>query len=179
MRLLGAVLAGGQSRRFGSDKALAAWKNRPLIDHVIGTLRPHVDTILICGREWNEEISALDIPEPGRGPLGGLNAAMAYATCHGLDRVLSVPCDVPTLPDSLLRRLTACDEPTYLQEHPVIGIWPSALAATLDRHLAGNIRGSMREWTGLIAAGSTRLLEGEQLPNINRTTDLIALGPHG
>ncbi|MBE7608271.1 NTP transferase domain-containing protein, partial [Salmonella enterica subsp. enterica serovar 4:-:1,2] len=33
MRALGAILAGGQSRRFGTDKALAEWNGAPLLAH--------------------------------------------------------------------------------------------------------------------------------------------------
>ena len=38
MSRLGAVIAGGRSSRFGSDKAMALWQGRPLIDHAIDRL---------------------------------------------------------------------------------------------------------------------------------------------
>ena len=38
MRVLGAILAGGQSRRFGSDKASASLDGKSLLDHVADAL---------------------------------------------------------------------------------------------------------------------------------------------
>ncbi len=54
MRLLGAVLAGGQSRRFGSDKALALLDGRPLIAHVIAALAAQTEAVIVCGKEWGD-----------------------------------------------------------------------------------------------------------------------------
>ena len=39
MRILGAILAGGQARRFGSNKALARLHGEPLIAHAARALR--------------------------------------------------------------------------------------------------------------------------------------------
>lgn len=48
MRMLGAILAGGRSTRFGSDKAMAMLPDgRTLMDHAIATLRPHVAQIVV------------------------------------------------------------------------------------------------------------------------------------
>lgn len=179
MSVLGAVLAGGQSRRFGSDKAVATWRGRPLIDHVIASLRSQVDTLLICGREWHREMWTPDHPRPDLGPLGGINAALAHAARHDMDYVLTVPCDVPTLPPALLRQLISCEGPTCLSELPVIGIWPATFAERLDRHLTCSNKRSMREWTALIGAREISLADGVTLPNINRMTDLEALVAHG
>lgn len=52
MRLLGAILAGGRSRRFGTDKAVAQWNGAPLLAHCVAALSPQVDHVVLCGREW-------------------------------------------------------------------------------------------------------------------------------
>ena len=68
-RLLGAIVAGGRSRRFGSDKARATVEGRTLFDHVVGALSPQVADIVLCGRDWPGFDSLDDRPEPGLGPL--------------------------------------------------------------------------------------------------------------
>ena len=45
MKLLGAILAGGRSSRFGSDKAFALLNGKPLIDHVIAALAAQTDAV--------------------------------------------------------------------------------------------------------------------------------------
>src|SRR3546814_3044307 len=71
VKLLGALIAGGQSRRFSSDKALTVIEGKPLLNHVIDALQPQVDTLVMCGRKWPELACLADRTEPDHGPLGG------------------------------------------------------------------------------------------------------------
>ena len=50
MTVLGAVLAGGESRRFGSDKLAARLGDRTLLDHAIAWLTARTDAVVVCGR---------------------------------------------------------------------------------------------------------------------------------
>ena len=79
MRILAALLAGGQSRRFGSDKALYSIDGITLIEHSIAALQAQSDALVICGRTWHELTYIKDIPDQNCGPLAGLNAALQYA----------------------------------------------------------------------------------------------------
>ena len=115
-RLLGVVLAGGQSRRFGSDKAMAIWQGKPLIEHVIDTLRPMVDDLVLVGRGHRGLMSIADRPAPGMGPLGGLDAALHHAADHDFRRVLSVGCDTPLIPAELLHRLREAKGAAYVAD---------------------------------------------------------------
>ena len=54
MRILGAIIAGGTSSRFGSDKAAAVLHGRALLDHVVASMKCHVDTLVVVGRAWPE-----------------------------------------------------------------------------------------------------------------------------
>src|SRR3546814_5020197 len=71
---LGAVLAGGRSSRFGSDKALAMLGGRTLLDHAQAALRPHCDALIVVGR--GEGLA--DWPQPDMGPLGGVAGALRH-----------------------------------------------------------------------------------------------------
>lgn len=165
MRVLGAVLAGGQSRRFGSDKAEALLDGERLIDRVVAALGPQVDAVILCGRAPGLP----DRPAGGLGPLAGLNAALHHARAHGFDAVLSVPCDAPYLPHDLLAILG--DGPAFLADQPVIGIWPAALADRLDAQLRGDDR-SLRCWGRTAGAMPRTALP---IANINTPADLSAL----
>jgi len=48
--LTGIVLAGGKSRRFGTDKADALLGDRTLLEHVVAVLEDVADSIVIVGR---------------------------------------------------------------------------------------------------------------------------------
>lgn len=170
MKLLGAILCGGRSLRFGSDKALALVDGMTLIDHVRRCLAPQVDGLLYCGREIAEEPCVPDRPRPDLGPLGGINAALHYAAAQGYDAVISVPCDTPALPDDLVARLTG-PLPAYLERMPVIGFWPATLASLLDRHIEEDTRRSMKEWARHVRAQAVTL--DADIRNVNRPEDLL------
>lgn len=170
MKLLGAVLAGGRSSRFGSDKALALLDGKPLIEHAIAALATQTDAVIVCGREHGDSVP--DRPAPDLGPLGGICAALHAAAERGYDAVLTMPCDVPSLPADLTQHLRP---PAYLAEMPVIGLWPAALGSDLDAWLANSADRSVRSWARSVSAIPVQA--GFDIPNCNTPEDLARLIP--
>lgn len=168
--LLGAILAGGASRRFGSDKAVALLDGKALIDHVIDRLTPQVVALVVIGRDHPRTVSLPDRPGPGLGPLGGLAAALAHAAREGFDAVLTSGCDLPGLPRDLAARLG--DGPAVARGQPLLGLWPASLSAALDDHLAGSTDRSLRRW---VAGCGAREVDVGPIANINTVADLARL----
>ena len=141
---LGAILAGGKSSRFGSDKGQALLNGRALIDHVRSGLAQQVDTLISVGRKWPGLRSISDRPMAGMGPLGGLCSALHFAAANGFDRILTSPCDALPIPDNIQSHFPLTGGVFF--ECPLIGIWPATLARTLDEHMASTKDLSMRHW---------------------------------
>jgi molybdenum cofactor guanylyltransferase len=171
MRLLGAILAGGQSRRFGSDKAAALVDGKALLDHVADVLRPQCAALVIAGREWQGITSVADIPESGQGPLGGLAGALDYAQRNGFGAVLSCGCDVLGLPENLVGQLGAA--PAIFDELPIVGLWPANLADILAVWLANPANRSVYRFADYISA--RRVTTPASITNVNRVSDLAAV----
>ncbi len=104
------ILAGGESRRFGTDKALYPLKGSPLIQHVIERLEPLFDSLtIVSSRKEGLLFSGLEIiPDriEGIGPLGGIHAAMTH--CKS-DRFFIVACDLPGLNRDFVRYMIDID----------------------------------------------------------------------
>jgi molybdopterin-guanine dinucleotide biosynthesis protein A len=167
-KILGAVIAGGQSRRFGSDKALAPVGGKPMLDHVIEALRPQTGAIMICGRQWPGLETIADRPLGGIGPLAGLNAALHFAVANGFDVVLSVPVDVLPVPADVAALLGGHGPAVFDKQH-LIGWWPATLAPMLEHH----VREGHRTLKGWIAqSGARRVKEPPGLINVNFADDL-------
>lgn len=171
-RLLVAILCGGESRRFGSDKAQAHYQGRPIIAHVIEAARIMSDAVVLCGRAHADLLSLPDRPTAGLGPLGGLNAALHHARRVGLSHVLTLGCDMPVIPPDLLTQLTHKGS-AYVDDQPIVGLWEARLATWLDAHLAEAGARSMRHWTARCGAKAIGLRQ--PLPNINTPAELAAL----
>lgn len=168
MRLLGAILAGGQSRRFGSDKAEARVEGKALLDHVADALRPQTETLVVAGRAWPGLDSVTDLPQPGLGPLGGLAGALEHAQRLGFDAVLSSGCDVLGLPADLAAKLDR--GPAIVDDLPIVGIWPAELAGTLVQWLAEPANRSVYRFADHV--GARRVAIPASLTNVNRASDL-------
>lgn len=110
----GAVLAGGESRRFGQDKAHALLGGKPLIGHVLEPLRGLFQDLLIVTNRPSDFLAydAVLVSDivPGAGALGGLLTALVHAQ-H--DRCFVVACDMPFLQRPAVLRMieqsTGCD----------------------------------------------------------------------
>lgn len=168
MTLLGAILAGGQSSRFGSDKAAALLHGLPLIDHVARALAGQCDAVVVVGHDHAHLPRIDDHPCPGHGPLGGINAALRHAHANGFDRVLSAPCDAVNLDAQLAKLLQP--GPSFVASQPVIGLWPVSAAAALDAMLAEQDGPAVMAFADRIGACAVTLCNSPA--NINSRADL-------
>lgn len=127
--MIGVILAGGQSRRMGADKATYAVAGRPMVEWVSRAMQQACDRVVVAGRQ--EPLLDLEaIPDPGephRGPLAGLVSALHHfpgewvalvsvdqpwvrsATLGHLDRVSGEMAAVPV--DSGVRQTTCAVYP--------------------------------------------------------------------
>jgi len=166
MKTLGAVLAGGRSSRFGSDKALAMLDGRTLLDHAAAALGPHCDAVVVVGRG---EIA--DWPRPDMGPLGGIAGALIHAANAGFDQVLTAPVDCVRLPDDLRALLEPA--PAFLETQPVIGLWPVGSISDLRAILEDGSDHAVRAYARRI--GARAVASDFVPPNVNSLADLDRL----
>ena len=163
--ILGAVLAGGLSSRFGSDKALAALGGQTLLARAVAALETQCDSVIVVGRG-----DMHDRPRPGMGPLGGINAALHHAASEGFSAVLTCGVDCGGLgPDA---RAELAPAPAYVADQPVIGLWPASAAPALDAFLASDAKHSMRAFAAMIGARPVTL--SARTANINTREDLVS-----
>lgn len=168
MRTLGAVLAGGRSSRFGSDKAEALLEGQSLLDHAIRALTPHVDAVVIAGRAMPGQPPIADWPAPDLGPMGGIAGALRYTESEGFDQLLCISVDCIRLPADLRALLEP--GPAYLASQPVIGLWPVWLRREIEGQLTTSDDRSVRRFGNRIGA---RAVACDFVPpNINSVADL-------
>lgn len=168
--ILGAVLAGGRSTRFGSDKALAELGGRTLLARAVDALAAHCEHVVVVGREFAPAPTLPDWPRRGMGPLAGIAAALHHASDEGYDAVLSCSVDSVGLSEDIVERLSPA--PSYLAGQPVIGLWPATAAAAIEAILTGEGRHSMLAFAEAIGARAVNT--GSEPANINTPADLEA-----
>lgn len=109
--MLGAIIAGGASSRFGSPKALARVGGVRVIDRVARALRTCVAAAELVAIVNNQELAeSIGLPHrpdalAGMGALGGVHAALLWARELGYAGVLAGGCDMPFLSPALLQRV--------------------------------------------------------------------------
>jgi len=181
------ILAGGQSRRFGSNKALAALQGRRLIDLLIARLRSQTSGPIVINASSDHEY---DLPTyrfisdqiSGEiGPLSGLHAALVWAEQHGFEEVATSPVDTPILPKDFIDRLQRCGSPAIAvsqgRQHVLHGIWPVTLKPELEHAIETGVRAA-REWCALAGANACHFpATGDRDPffNVNTREDLSRL----
>lgn len=172
--ILGAVLAGGQATRFGSDKALAELGGHTLLARAVDALSGWCEHVVVVGRETAPAPTLPDWPHPGMGPLAGIAAALHLARDEGYDAVLTCGVDSVGLPENLPALLGSA--PAFLADQPVIGLWPATAAEAIEAILTGDGKHSMFRFAETIGA---RAVKFEAKPaNINTLADLAAAEKH-
>ena len=119
----GAVLAGGRSRRMGTDKAFAEIAGRPLISCALDALAGASQRLIVGGDnprldQVASTAHATHVPDrrPGEGPLGAVITALGQAR-YPITVVL--PCDLPGITGAdVVALVEAVSEPGSCRERP-------------------------------------------------------------
>ncbi len=133
----GVIVAGGKSRRFGSDKASASLRGRPLLQWVRDALAPIVNEIVVVTAAGQTlppmhpsiPVIVVEDREPERGPLGGLATGFAVAASPVC---FAASCDAPLLHTAVAARiLDALDDHDAVL--PEVGGFQQPLVAAYRR----------------------------------------------
>ncbi len=105
----GVILAGGEARRMGGqDKGLLELSGKPMIEYVIKTIKPQVNSIIVSANRNLSKYMDYGFPVISdsftgyNGPLAGIASCMRVIETI---LMLSVPCDTPFVPNDLVKRL--------------------------------------------------------------------------
>jgi molybdopterin-guanine dinucleotide biosynthesis protein A len=184
------ILAGGASRRFGSDKSAAVLAGKPLLERVVERARPQVEILLLNANDPEVGRSIIDLERladsaPGEGPLAGILTVLGRAGRRDFDYVASFACDTPFFPLDTVARLAHALQASSadfaiarcgLSAHRIFALWPVACRDQLDAAFAQGAR-SMRAvedwlvpaWAEFAANGGP---DGDPFFNINTRADL-------
>lgn len=151
MTLAVVILAGGEGSRIGGEKPLRTLGGVSLLDRAAAQARRWSDRMCAAVRDpaqlGNAALPFIEDDPAIEGPLAGLVAALHYARGEGIDAVLTIPADMPFLPEDLGERLTAAvaEEPAAIASsgghlHPVCGLWRTEALDRAPDYLASGRR---------------------------------------
>ena len=162
--ILGAILAGGQSKRMGKDKLFLEFNNKKLIEHTIDKVKKYLKKIIIITNQDNEFfsknnlITVKDCVEGQLGPLVGILTAMKWAK-ENLSKcswIATFPCDTPFFPESIIKSfieeskkkesLILCAS-SHGRKHNIFGLWSLDLYDKLKNDLINNKIRKVQDWT--------------------------------
>jgi molybdopterin-guanine dinucleotide biosynthesis protein A len=185
--MVGVVIAGGRSVRFGGEKAVALLGGRSLLAWAVQRLMLACDAVAVNARPGTAAEAAAraagltvisDAPGDPDGPLAGVKAALIWATAQGATHLAVSPCDVPLAPDDLYPRLrVAAGEGGALAEtseglQPLCAVWPVTALQALIPALAGGAHPPTWRMLEQIGAVKLQFTPPGLFANLNTREDL-------
>lgn len=202
MTIATVILAGGQSRRMGQDKALLTLDGEPLIRRMsrhalacasaVYVVTPWPDRyrpLLPPNIQFIPETRDLDVPSPG--PLAALTTALDQLLGTGNpddasdpDWILALACDLPNINAAILQgwsaelEAVAADSLAYLPHHqgrwePLCGFYRPACVPSWQTYLAQGRR-SFQGWLNHNLVQAIPDIDPQWLVNLNTPVDLDA-----
>src|SRR6476646_2057816 len=171
MKFRAVLLAGGESRRMGSEKATIIFRGEPLWQRQLGLLRDlHPEEIFVSVRKeppWLPLETELLLDEPPfRGPIGGLTSALAtMKTSH----LVALAVDMPFMTSEQMRAtwglapLSKGDLPMIGDRaEPLASIYPRETASDFSTALASDDFSLQRLGRSLVRLDKLRIFEVPQ-----------------
>ena len=162
--ILGAILAGGQSKRMGKDKLFLELNNKKLIVHTIDKVKKYLKKVIIITNQENEFFSqnnltaVKDCIEGQLGPLVGILTAMKWVkeNLSQCSWIATFPCDTPFFPESIIgsfieesekkESLILCAS-SHGRKHNIFGLWSLDLYDKLKDDLINKKVRKVQDWT--------------------------------
>ena len=162
--ILGAILAGGQSKRMGKDKLFLELNNKKLIEHTIDKVKKYFKKVIIITNQDNEFFSknnlttVTDCVEGQLGPLVGILTTMKWAK-ENLSKcswIATFPCDTPFFPESIIKSFIEESEKkeslilcasSHGRKHNIFGLWSLDLYDKLKDDLINKKVRKVQDWT--------------------------------
>ena len=187
--ILGVVLAGGKSQRFGQDKSQVKLQNKLLIDYILKEIVDEFkETLIIANKPIkfmsSEKITVIKDFKSGLGPLGGVLTAMKWIKEN--DRryqwISTFPSDTPFFTKKELKNFYENIEikknklffiKSNKTRHNIFGLWSLDLIDQLELDLLKGER-KVELWANRVGV-STINIEYENIDpflNINTNEDL-------
>jgi len=162
--ILGAILAGGQSKRMGKDKLFLELNNKKLIQHTIDKVKKYLKKVIVVTNQDNEFFSknnlttVKDCIEGQLGPLVGILTAMKWAkeNLSNCTWIATFPCDTPFFPESIIKSFIEESEKkeslllcasSHGRKHNIFGLWSLDLCDKLDNDLVNKKIRKVQDWT--------------------------------
>jgi molybdopterin-guanine dinucleotide biosynthesis protein A len=147
MNISAVLLAGGESRRMGRDKATLLFRGRPLWQiqlDLLRTLQP--EEIFVSARTdppWRpSDVQFVSDEPPSCGPLSGLSATLARIST---DHLLALAIDMPLMTENYLRSICNLIDPERgvlpmigNRAEPLVAIYPKAARIDFITALSGS-----------------------------------------
>ncbi|MEP3225882.1 MAG: molybdenum cofactor guanylyltransferase [Parasphingorhabdus sp.] len=177
------LLAGGESRRMGREKATLELHGQRLIDLAISKYKPQSDHMwLSAASDFNTGLDIIsDDPDTPGGPVGALFtiAAQLPILCPGALGFITAPVDAPFSPDNLITRLSAVPGCSVAQGpdrlHPVFGYWRCDIVNSIRTTHDLDARAPSLHW--LVRQCDSQIItwpDEDSFRNINTPEDLVA-----
>ena len=134
------ILAGGQSRRFGQDKAFFKIGKRPMIRIVADTLTKEFEEVFVAGGDLQRlhecNLTGYPDPVPGKGALGGIYNGLTRTKA---DWIFFCGCDMPLIKSAIIRAVVDSigDEDILM---PIVGQVRQPLHAVYKRTIIPAVR---------------------------------------
>jgi len=130
----GIILAGGKSRRMGSDKGLMIINGKPMIQYIIDELESLDIPVIIVSDNPQYEIFGIPVFEDSiknKGPMAGIYTGLLHSNT---EKNVVLSCDVPKISAKLIKQLVSSannNEVSILKHgdtlHPLIGMYKRSL----------------------------------------------------
>ncbi len=189
-QIVGVVIAGGRSLRFGGEKAVALFAGRPMLSWAVERLRQACRLVAVNARPGTqaealaqaEGIPVLhDVAGDPDGPLAGVRAGLAWAQGECAAALAVSPCDAPLLPADLYVRLAAAAgggaamAETVEGRQPLCAVWPVSALPLVTAAIAGGAHPPTWRLLEQAGAGRLRVDPPELFANLNTREDLARL----
>ena len=188
--ILGIILAGGKSSRFGEDKSIAKLGDKTLLDHTINKIENEFTEILVISKnkEFNFKNNKIHVVEDcikGQlGPLVGILTAMKWVIKNKKNYkwIASFPCDTPFFDIKLISELKIKVKETSKKliflnsnkkRHNIFGLWSLDLIEILEKDIKNSFR-KVEFWADKVGYENININEEkfDRFLNINTKKDL-------